>query len=163
MRSPAGLWRVWAVAAALSISVLCTYWPVLHHGFVDFDDPIYVQQNRHLMGGFTGEAFRWAFTTYRAANWHPVTWISHLADVRWYGLNPAGHHLTSLLLHLANALLLLLILRACTGGLWRSALVAALFALHPLRVESVAWISERKDVLAGFFWMATLEIGRAHV
>ena len=136
--------------------MLAAYWPVLHQSFVDFDDPTYVQQNRHLLSGSTWETFQWAFTTYYAANWHPLTWISHLVDVRWYGLSPGGHHLTSLLLHLANTLLLFLVLRAYTGTLRRSVLVAAIFALHPLRVESVAWISERKDVLAAFFWMASL-------
>ena len=104
----------------------------------------------------TGRFLAWALTTDRCGNWHPLTWLSHAIDFQLYGLRAPGHHLTSILLHLATSVLLLLLLNRLTGALWRSALAAALFALHPLRVESVVWIAERKDVLCAFFWMLTL-------
>src|SRR5262249_49348239 len=110
----------------------------------------------HVQNGLTWDSLRWAFTTAHAYNWHPLTWLSHMADCELYGLNPAGHHLTSLLLHAANSVLVFLLLRRMTGAQWRSAFAAALFALHPLRVESVAWIAERKDVLSTFFWALTI-------
>ena len=102
------------------------------------------------------EGVQWAFTSLYASNWHPLTWLSHMLDCQIYGLKPGGHHVTNLLLHLVNSLLLFGLLKRLTGALWRSALVAALFALHPLHVESVAWVSERKDVLSAFFFMLTL-------
>ena len=116
----------------------------------------YVYENRHVQRGLTGEGTAWAITAYHACNWHPLTWLSHMLDCQLYGLKPGGHHLTNVLLHAAAAVLLFLALRRMTGALWPSAWVAAVFAIHPLRVESVAWVAERKDVLSGLFFMLTL-------
>ncbi len=140
----------------LALAVLAAFWPALNCGFVNYDDPFYVTANWRVQSGLHWPAVRWAFTATDAANWHPVTWLSHLLDCQLYGLHPAGHHLTSLLLHLANSLLLWLLLRRMTGAFWRSALAAALFALHPLRVESVVWIAERKDVLSAFLGLLAM-------
>jgi tetratricopeptide (TPR) repeat protein len=139
----------------LIVLTLSAYSSVIGNGFVHFDDPAYVSANSHVLAGLSREGFFWALTTLDTANWHPLTWLSHMLDVQMYGINPAGHHLTNVILHSVNALLLFLLLREMTGALWRSFLVAALFALHPLHVESVAWVSERKDVLCAFFWMLT--------
>jgi protein O-mannosyl-transferase len=146
----------WLLCALLGAAVLVVYGPALHCGFVNYDDPAYVTENWHVQHGLNWPCIRWAFTTDAASNWHPLTWLSHTVDCQLYGLHPAGHHLTSLLLHAANSVLLLLLLNRLTGALWRSAFVAAIFAIHPLRVESVVWISERKDVLSAFFWMLTV-------
>jgi protein O-mannosyl-transferase len=147
----------WAVAAGLALATLATFSPVLRNGFIDsFDDATYVTENPHVRSGLRAENLRWALTTATASNWHPVTWVSHMIDCGLYGLRPAGHHRTSLLLHIANTLLLFVALRRMTGSVGRSAFAAALFALHPLRVESVAWVAERKDVLGGFFFMSAL-------
>ena len=126
------------------------------HDFVNFDDDDYVYENWHVKRGLTGAGIAWAITTYHAGNWHPLTWLSHMLDCQLYGLKPGGHHLTNVLLHAAAAILLFLALRRMTGALWPSAWVAAVFAIHPLRVESVAWVAERKDVLSGLFFMLTL-------
>ncbi len=128
----------------------------LHHEFVDFDDNQYVYENPMVTGGLTLKGIVWAFTHFGAANWHPLTWLSHMLDCQLYGLNPGGHHLTNVLLHTATVILLFLVLRQMTGALWRSAFVAAVFAIHPLRVESVAWVAERKDVLSGLFFVLTI-------
>lgn len=144
-----------AVTGGLVILGLAVYWQVLGHRFVNFDDIEYVTQNSRIQRGFTAESVSWAFTTTYEGNWHPLTWLSHMLDYRLYGLNAAGHHLTSLLLHLANGLLLLWLLVRMTGSVWRSGAVAALFIAHPLHVESVAWVSERKDVLSACFWLLT--------
>jgi tetratricopeptide (TPR) repeat protein len=151
-------WRNGAavLAAGLAVLTLLSFLPVLRNDFVLLDDQSYLTANPHVLQGFTLENLSWAFTTYHMGNWHPVTWISHLIDGRLFGLDPVGHHATSLLLHLATTVLLFLLVRGMTGALWRGALVAALFAVHPLHVESVAWASERKDVLAGFFWVLTM-------
>jgi len=125
-------------------------------GFVRFDDPDYVTKNPQVPAGLTWRGFKWALTTGYVANWHPLTWLSHMLDVQLFGLNPGAHHTVNLALHVANTLLLFVVLRRMTGAVGRSAFVAALFAIHPLHVESVAWISERKDVLSTFFWMLTL-------
>ncbi len=135
---------------------LLAYWPVTRCSFVEFDDNIYVTQNLHVQAGLTWDGIAWAFRTNHAGNWHPLTWVSHMLDAQLYDLRPAGHHLTSLLFHLANTALLFLLFNRMTGALWRSAFVAALFALHPTHVESVAWVSERKDVLSTFFFILTL-------
>ena len=130
---------------------------VFGNGFITaYDDGVYVTDNRHIQQGLNRESLLWAFTTFHAANWHPLTWLSHMVDYRFYGPEPAGHHLTNLLFHLANTLLLFLALSRMTKSPWRSAFVAALFAIHPLHVESVAWVAERKDVLSSFFWMLAL-------
>jgi Flp pilus assembly protein TadD len=140
----------------LAAATLAAFWPVIHYDFVNCDDQAYVYENPALQMGLSWQGLVWAFTTGYAGNWHPLTWLSHILDVKWFGLNAGWHHLTSLLLHVANTLLLFMVLKRMTGALWRSAIVAALFALHPLHVESVAWIAERKDVLSGFFFMLTL-------
>ena len=145
-----------AICFALAVVTFLVYSPMLWHGFVNYDDPDYITGNAHITSGLTWENVVWAFTSSEAANWHPLTWISHMIDCQLFGLNPAGHHLTNLLFHIANTLLLFLLLEKLTGALWRSFFVAALFAWHPLHVESVAWASERKDVLSAFFWMLTL-------
>lgn len=144
------------ICIALAAVTLLVYAPILRNGFVNYDDPDYLINNPHVKAGLTWNGVVWAFRSAEASNWHPLTWISHMADCQLFGLKPAGHHLTSLLFHTANTLLLFLLLNRLTGALWRSAFVAALFALHPLHVESVAWASERKDVLSAFFWMLTL-------
>ena len=140
----------------LALITLAVYLPVTEARFVTFDDTYYLTNNPRVQAGLTWEGVRWAFTQCHAANWHPMTWLSHMLDCQLYGLEPAGHHLTSLLYHTADTLLLFGLLRLLTGAFWRSAFVAALFALHPLHVESVAWISERKDVLSTFFFLLTL-------
>jgi len=156
--SPAKL--SWLICAFLALSTLIIFAPALTCDFVDYDDPGYIINNEHIQHGLTWDSIRWAFTTGDQSNWHPLTWLSHLLDMQLglapFGVKAGGHHLTSLLLHAANAVLLFLILKGMTGAIWRSAFVAALFALHPLRVESVAWVSERKDVLSTFFWMLTV-------
>ena len=145
-----------APAAWLTIAVLWAFWPLAGNGFIQFDDQLYIVQNAHVRSGVSVANLAWALTSAYASNWHLLTWISHQLDVTWFGLDAGRHHLMGLGLHLANALALLALLWRLTGRLWRSALVAALFALHPLHVESVAWASERKDLLAGLFWFATL-------
>ncbi len=140
----------------LAVLTLAAYWPVTRHGFVDYDDTDYVTKNPQVQAGLTATSLAWVWTSDVARNWHPLTMISHMADCQIYGMKPWGHHLTSLLFHAANAILLFLLLNGLTGATWRSAFVAALFALHPLHVESVAWIAERKDVLSTFFFLLTL-------
>ena len=151
------------LCALLVIATIAAYWGLHASSFILLDDNMYVTENTHVQKGLSGETLAWAFTTMDQANWHPLTWISHLLDVRLFGMNPGMHHLTSLLLHAVNAVLLLLLLFRLTGALWRSAFVAALFALHPLHVESVAWIAERKDVLSTLFWMLTVFAWLAYV
>jgi len=153
MKDSGSRWQKWVVGLLLGAAVLAAFWPALHCGFVNFDDPDYVTGNTDIQHGFNWPSVKWALTTGHAANWHPLTWMSHILDWQLYGPEPGGHHLTSLLLHLASAVLLFLLLNRMTGALWRSAWVAAAFALHPLRVESVVWVAERKDVLSTFFWM----------
>jgi tetratricopeptide (TPR) repeat protein len=182
-------WTV-LICLLLAAMTLAAYWPVFRNSFVNYDDPVYVTENPHVLGGLSRASIAWAFRTSLAGNWHPLTCLSHILDVQLFGLKPAGHHLTSLLLHAANAVLLFLVLRRMTrdGGLnrspqttvhgpqstvrspqssrvtrhpspvtlWPSFVVAGLFALHPLHVESVAWVAERKDLLSGFFFMLTL-------
>lgn len=143
------------VCAVLFAAVVRTYLPATEHGYV-FDDHQYIVENVRIHTGLTAPGVRWAFTTTHASNWHPLAWISHMLDVTLYGPKPAGHRLTSVLIHSLSTVLLFLALVRMTGSLWRSAFVAALFGLHPLRVESVAWIAERKDVLCAFFWVLTM-------
>jgi len=155
-RPSASKLRVVLAAIGLVVLVAALYAQVGGHDFVNYDDDGYVTDNAMVRRGLTAEGVVWAFTTTHASNWHPLTWISHLLDVEWYGLDPSGHHATSVALHAINAVLLMLALLALTGRFWPGVLVALLFAVHPLRVESVAWVAERKDVLAGLFWMLTL-------
>ena len=144
------------VCLFLIVATVSVFWPVRNYEFVNFDDDVYVTKNPHVQAGLTREGFIWAFTSTYAGNWHPLTWLSHMLDCQIYGLDAAGHHLTSLLFHIVNTLLLFAVFKRMTGALWQSAFVAALFALHPLRVESVAWVAERKDVLSTFFWLLTM-------
>ncbi len=145
-----------AIALALAALVLAIYAPVRHFDFVQLDDPAYITENPHVLRGLTLDGVRWAFTTGHAANWHPLTWLSHMLDAELFGIAPGPHHLTSVLLHALNTLLLFGALLRMTGAVWRSAVVAALFGVHPLRAESVAWVAERKDVLSALFWLLTL-------
>src|SRR5258707_1384779 len=144
------------ICVLLSLLTLGTYWPAVRHGFINFDDPDYVTQNPPVLDGLTWKSIAWAFQTSYSQNWHPLTWMSHMMDCQLFGLKPGWHHLTNVLFHLANTLLLFFVLKRMTAAVWRSAFVAAFFALHPLHVESVAWVSERKDVLSTFFFMLTL-------
>lgn len=148
--------RIRAICFALFAAVVVVYWRSLSNQFIEFDDNVYVTGNDHVRAGLTLAGLRWAFTDTSTGNWHPLTWISHMMDVEWFGLKPGGHHLRNVLWHAINGVLLFLTLWRATGRLWRSALAAAVFALHPLRVESVAWASERKDVLSSFFYLCTL-------
>ena len=140
----------------LATATFIAFWQVNQCDFINYDDPSYVTENIHIRHGISTEAIRWAFTTGYSSNWHPVTWISHMLDVELFGLKPRWHHLTNLLFHIANTLLLFFVFHRMTKATWQSAFVAALFALHPLHVESVAWVAERKDVLSTFFWMLTM-------
>jgi tetratricopeptide (TPR) repeat protein len=144
---------VW-MCIALAAVTLATYFPVRHFDFIQFDDPYY-PLNPHLRDGWTWDAVKWAFTTGAQGNWHPLTWLSHLLDTQLYGPQPGPAHVTGVLIHIVASLALFAFLRRATGTFWRSGFVAFLFALHPLHVESVAWISERKDVLCAFFWFLT--------
>ncbi len=148
--------RTVGISVVLAVGTLALYWPALRHGFIGLDDNQYVTANPIVQAGLTWTGVKWAFTNTIASNWFPLTWFSYMIDCRFYGLNPAGHHLTSVLFHIANGLLLFAWLNRVTGATWRSALVAAFFAWHPLRVESVAWVAERKDVLSAFFWLLAL-------
>jgi tetratricopeptide (TPR) repeat protein len=141
---------------ALTAVVLAIYNPVIRNSFVNYDDEGYIVQNAHVRAGLTRDTVRWAFATYDQSNWHPLTWLSHALDCEMFGMNPAGHHYTSVLLHAANAVLLFLLLQSATGFGWRSLMVAGLFALHPINVESVAWAAERKNVLSMMFFLLAL-------
>ena len=147
---------VFLVSLCLIVAILVSYSQVINFDFVGYDDELYVTENLNVQKGFTAKGLKWAFTTFHSANWHPITWLSHMLDCELYGLNPMGHHCSSLQIHIANTLLLFFILQYMTGALWKSAFVAALFALHPLHVESVAWVAERKDVLSTFFGLLSI-------
>src|SRR5947207_642193 len=144
----------------VSIFLVAICWIVfgqtVRHGFINYDDPNYVYQNPSITHGLNFKNVVWAFTHVHAQNWHPLTTLSHMLDCQIYGLNPSRHHVTNVILHTIAAMLLFLLLRQMTENLWSSAFVAAVFAIHPLRVESVAWIAERKDLLSGVFFMLTL-------
>ncbi|MBN1843887.1 MAG: tetratricopeptide repeat protein [Deltaproteobacteria bacterium] len=144
------------ICLLLAMITLAVYWQVGNHAFVNYDDDKYITANQYVQGGLTLKSVTWAFTSMDVSNWHPLTWLSYLLDIQLFGMNPGMQHLISLFFHVANTLLLFIVLRRMTGALWKSAFVAALFALHPLHVESVAWIAERKDVLSAFFWMLTM-------
>jgi protein O-mannosyl-transferase len=140
----------------LALATLALYNPVVHNGFTNLDDDFYVTHNPHVIAGLTWGTVKWAFTSYEAANWHPLTWLSHALDCQLFGLNPVGHHYVTVLLHATNAVLLFLLLESATGLTWSSLMVAALFALHPVNVESVAWVAERKNVLSMMFFMLAM-------
>ena len=149
-------WRTTILGAALVTLTWLTFGQTLGHEFINYDDNAYVYQNPVVVRGVTLDGLAWAFTHFHSGNWHPLTSISHMLDCQFYGLNAAGHHFTNVLLHSIAVLLLFVVLHRLTGTFWRSAFVAAVFAIHPLRVESVAWVAERKDVLSGVFFMLTL-------
>jgi protein O-mannosyl-transferase len=144
------------ICLALTVAVFAVFYQVRAFPFVNLDDPVYVSQNSNIQAGISLNTVKWAFTTGYAKNWHPLTWLSYMLDWQLLGPDPAGFHIVNLFFHIANTLLLFLVLKQMTGSQWPSAFVAALFALHPLHVESVAWISERKDVLSAFFWLLTM-------
>lgn len=144
------------IYAALALVTFAAYQQVRNHEFIDYDDNEYVFENPNVRSGLTSDSIRWAFTAFYANNWHPLTWLSHMLDWQLFGNNPGRHHLTNLLFHIVNTLLLFAVLKRMTGALWRSAFIAAAFAIHPLHVESVAWVAERKDVLSSFFWILTM-------
>ena len=147
---------VFLIYLLLAGSTLIAYEPLRHNDFVSLDDKEYVIDNPNVTQGLTVKSIVWAFTTPHSGNWHSLTWLSHMLDCQVFGLNPLGHHLASLLFHVANTLLLFFVLKKMTAAFWPSAFVAAAFALHPLHVESVAWVAERKDVLSTFFWLLTM-------
>lgn len=149
-------WRIILVCLLLVLATALLYCRSAGYPFINYDDHAYVADNEHVTSGLTLENVKWAFQAGYASNWHPLTWISHMLDCELFGLNAGAMHAVNTLFHAANAALLFLFLRSATGSLWRSVAVAALFAFHPTRVESVAWIAERKDVLAAFFWFLTL-------
>jgi len=148
----------WLLAILLGLVTMALYWPATRHDFVSYDDDLYVTANSHVQAGLTLESVKWAFFQPDAkfGYWHPLTLLSHMADCQMYGLKPWGHHLTSVLLHAINTMLVFLLLRRLTGAMWRSAVVAALFGWHPVHVESVAWVAERKDVLSALFGLLSL-------
>jgi len=140
----------------LVLGTLLLYGPaVVHHEFLSFDDRQYVVRNLHVNTGLSLVNFRWAFTAFEQANWHPLTWLSHMLDCQLFGINSGAHHLVNVLLHAANALLLFVLLQKATRAVWRSFLVAAMFAVHPLNVETVAWLAERKSLLSMLFSLST--------
>jgi len=141
---------------ALSVITLVVFWQVHQFNFVNIDDYVYVKENSHVLSGITVDGILWAFSTTYAEFWHPLTWISLMLDYQLFGLNAGGYHTTNVILHILSTLLLFWFFHRMTGAVWKSAFIAAFFAIHPLHVESVAWIAERKDVLCGFFWMLTL-------
>ncbi len=151
------------LGAALVLATLAVYWPVVGDEFLNCDDGFYVTSNASVQDGLSWQSVKWAFTSLYAANWHPLTWLSHALDCQLFGLSPAGHHLTNLLFHAADTLLVFLVFRRLTGAEGRSFFVAALFGLHPLHVESVAWVSERKDVLSTMFFLLTIWAYGAYV
>ncbi len=151
------------ILLCLTASTLLAFWQVHQCDFLNYDDDLFVTENRIVQNGLSLDGIGWAFTTFHFGNWHPLTWLSHMLDVQLFGLNPRGHHLTNLLFHIANTLLLFSILHRMTQSPWRSGFVAALFALHPLHVQSVAWVAERKDLLSTCFWMLTMGAYLAYV
>jgi len=144
------------ICLCLAIATAVVYSPVRHAQFINYDDNQYVTDNPHVKAGLTPQSLAWAFTASYAGNWHPLTWISHMLDCQCFGLDSPAHHLVNVAFHIANTLLLFVVLNQMTAAPWRSAFVAALFALHPVHVESVAWVAERKDVLSAFFWILTM-------
>lgn len=149
-------WPATLVCLSLALAIWFVFGQAAHHDFINFDDDVYVYANPTVKQGFTLEGIQWAFTQRHGNNWHPLTSLSHMMDCEAYGISPGGHHLTNVVLHGATAVVLFLVLVSLTGAFWPSAFVAAVFAIHPLRVESVAWVAERKDVLSGLFFALTL-------
>ena len=150
------MFRTAMICIVLASATFVAFEGVRSNGFVNFDDDKYVTNNEYVQKGLSVESMKWAFTTRHQGNWHPLTWLSHLVDVSIFGMNPAGHHFVSVGFHIANVILLFLILKKMTTAIWLSAFVAAVFGLHPLGVESVAWVAERKNVLSNFFAFLTI-------
>jgi Tfp pilus assembly protein PilF len=148
--------RFFLICLALAISTFAVFYQVHSFKFINIDDPVYVYRNPNIQSGFTFDSIEWAFTTGYFGNWNPLTWLSYMFDWQFFGSKAAGFHITNLIFHIANTLLLFIVLKQMTNALWRSAFVAALFALHPLHVEPVVWVSCRKDVLSAFFWLLTI-------
>jgi protein O-mannosyl-transferase len=144
------------ICTFLMLATFCSYSQLKDHEFINFDDDLYITNNLNVQAGLSSESVLWAFTTSHPPYWHPVTWLSHIIDYQLYGLHPKGHYLTNLFLHISSVLMLFIVLLRMTGALWQSGFVAAMFALHPLNIESVAWIAERKNVLSTFFWLITV-------
>lgn len=144
------------VCLLLVLSILAVYWQVTGHEFINFDDDVYVTANRKVQAGLTLKGLKFAFSFAERTYWHPLTWLSHMLDCQLFGLNAGLHHLMNLIFHIVNSLLLFAILKRMSGARWQSAFVAALFALHPINVDSVAWVSERKNLLSTFFWLLTM-------
>jgi len=144
------------ISLFLILITLVVFWQLPSHDFVNIDDSVYVTKNPFIKEGFTAKSIKWAFTSFHAEFWHPITWLSYMLDSELHGMNPGGYLLTNLILHMISTLLLFAFLQKATNCIWQSAFVAALFAVHPLHVESVAWIAERKDLLSALFWMMTL-------
>ncbi len=147
---------VWLVGVLLVLVTIGVYWPATRYDFINYDDPTFVTSNAHVQGGLNWGSVKWAFRLNEGDYWHPLTWLSLMLDASLFGPAARGFHFTSVAFHAANGVLLFLLLRLLTGAFWRSVCGAALFALHPLRVESVAWVTERKDVLSGFFGLLAL-------
>ena len=141
------------IGLILILAVMGLYHQVGSYEFVSFDDGLYVTENYQVQQGLSRNNLIWALTATHASNWHPLTWVSHMLDVQLFGLDAGRHHMTNVYFHILNSLLLFWVLRRMSHNLWQSGFVAAVFAIHPLHVESVAWVSERKDVLSAFFWM----------
>ncbi|GAG34862.1 unnamed protein product, partial [marine sediment metagenome] len=141
---------------SLVVTIAAVYLPVSNYEFLKYDDDTYVTDNQHVRGGLSSKNIKWAFTAGHASNWHPVTWLSHMLDCQFFGLQPGAHHIVNVLFHIANTLLLLYLLSLMTHTLWPPVFAAAVFALHPLHIESVAWIAERKDLLSTFFGLLTI-------
>ncbi len=154
--SASGESRILISCLLLIVATLAFYNPIVHNQFTGFDDWSYILKNVHVQNGLTWDTVKWSFTTFHEGNWHPLTWLSHALDCQIFHLNPVGHHYTNVLFHAINAVLLFLLLRRATGAVWPSLVVAALFAVHPINVESVAWASERKNVLSMFFFLLAL-------
>jgi protein O-mannosyl-transferase len=144
------------ICLLLILSTFTVYWQVQDHEFIGFDDNIIITDNLNVQAGLTKESINWALTTFHEGNWGPLTWLSHILDYQFYGLNPKGHHLTNLFLHIVSALILFMVLLRMTGALWQCSFVAAMFALHPINVESVAWAAERTNTLSTLFWLITI-------
>ncbi len=141
------------IIAGLVLAVVAIYFATFGFDFINLDDDLYVVDNPAIRGGLTFSAVKWALTSFYAANWHPLTWMSHAFDISLFGLSAGGHHAVNVIFHAANSILLFVLVRTLTGRFWESAAVAAIFAVHPAHVESVAWIAERKDVLSTLFWL----------
>ncbi|MEN6420393.1 MAG: hypothetical protein ABFD76_00475, partial [Smithella sp.] len=148
--------QILIIHIALILVIFAVFWQVNQFDFINLDDNVYVTENSHVQSEFTLDALRWALTTTDLGYWQPLTWLSLMLNYQLFGLKAGGYHITNLILHILNTLLLFWLFKRMTGAVWRSAFVAAFFALHPFHVESVAWIAKRKDLLSAFFWMLSL-------